>query len=191
MYIVQYGTVVDSTRFNVAFDHFSLTEDSHPSFNVTQDLINDYLFNMTSSLMVAYGLWNTTANATINSTATVYSFSSPLSLVLPYFITLFVSMPFIVMGSLALFKNGVSAMDGSFMQIIATSTGSATLDRAAAGGCLGGDESMPQELKDLEVKFGEFIARDEPGGVKRAGFGVESELKPLDRGQQYGIKKWI
>lgn len=100
-------------------------------------------------------------------------------------------MPFIVMGCLALFENGVSAMDGSFMQIIATSTGSATLDRAAAGGCLGGDESMPQELKDLKVRFGEFVGRDEPGRIKRAGFGVESEVRKLQRGENYGIARWI
>ncbi|KUJ24318.1 uncharacterized protein LY89DRAFT_727350 [Mollisia scopiformis] len=187
----QNGTVIESTRFNTAFGHFSLSESSHPSFNITQDLINEYLFNMTTSMMLAYSLWDTTANATKLTRVNVYSFSQPLSLVLPYFITLFVTMPFVVMGCLALFKNGVSAMDGSFMQIIATSTGSATLDRAAAGGCLGGDESMPQELKDLEIKFGEFIGRDEPGRIKRAGFGLESEVKELERGDKYGIARWI
>lgn len=82
---------------------------------------------MTTSMMVTYNLWNTTVNATKSTTVNVYKFSQPLSLVLPYFVTLLVALPFVVCGCLALFDNGVSAMDGSFMQIIATSTGSATL----------------------------------------------------------------
>ncbi len=82
-------------------------------------------------------------------------------------------------------------MDGSFAQIITTSTGSATLDRAAAGGCLGGNESMPKELKDLEIRYGEFLGRDDPGRIKRAGFGVEGEVIPLRKGTNYGIARWI
>jgi hypothetical protein len=67
-------------------------------------------------------------------------------------------------------------MDGGFMQIITTSTGSAILDTAAAGGCLGGNESAPQELKDLKIRFGEFIGRKDPGRIKPAGFGADSEV---------------
>lgn len=153
--------------------------------------MNEYLFNMTISMMMAYGTWNTTANATQSVPANVYTFSQPLNLVLPYFITLLVSLPFVVIGCLALFRNGVAAMDGSFTQIITTSTGSAILDRAAAGGCLGGNESMPQELKDLKIRFGEFVGRDDPGRIKRAGFGVDGEVKPLEKGERYGIARWI
>lgn len=43
----------------------------------------------------------------------VYSFSQPLSLILPNFISL--GLPFIVMGYIALIRNGVSATDGGFM----------------------------------------------------------------------------
>jgi hypothetical protein len=141
--------------------------------------------------MTAFQQTRTTVNATTSTSINVYSFSQPLSLILPYFLTLLVSLPFVVLGCLSLFKNGVSAMDGSFIQIIATSTGSAVLDRAAAGGCLGGDESTPQELKDLKIRFGEFIGRDEPGRVKRAGFGIDSEVVPLKKGADYGIARWI
>lgn len=140
---------------------------------------------------MAYGEWNTTANATKLTTINIYSFSQPLNLILPYFLTLLVSLPFILVGGWALLRNGVSAMDGSFIQIITTSTGSAVLDNAAAGGCLGGNESIPQELKDLKIRFGEFIGREEPGGVKRAGFGTESEVTPLQKGANYGIARWI
>lgn len=146
---------------------------------------------MTTSIMTAFGIWNTTANATVSTTINVYSFSRPLNLILPYFITLLLAIPFICVGGIALHSNGVSAIDGGFMQIISTSTGSAVLDRAAAGGCLGGEESVPQELKDLEIKFGEIIDREDPGRIKRAGFGVESEITTLKKGDNYGIARWI
>jgi hypothetical protein len=146
---------------------------------------------MTVSMMLSFGTWNTTANATIHNIINVYSFSRPLNLILPYFVSLLLAVPFILLGGFALHINGVSATDGGFMQIIATSTGSAILDRAAAGGCLGGDESIPQELKDLEIRFGEIIDREEPGRIKRAAFGIESEITALKKGDNYGISRWI
>jgi len=191
LYVAQNGTIVDSTLFNTAFGQYSASKDAPPSFNITQELINDYLFNMTTSMMVAYGQWTTTANATKSTATNIYSFSQPLNLILPYFISLGLALPFILAGMLTLWKNGVSATDGSFMQLITTSTGSAILDRAAAGGCLGGDESAPQELKDLKIRFGEIIGNHSPGAVKRAGFGAEEEVTALKKGDGYGIAKWI
>jgi hypothetical protein len=115
---------------------------------------------MTMSAMQAYGSWSTGVSATKDTAVNVYSFSASLNLIISYFLTLVLSISFIILGGLVLYWNGVSAMDGGFMQIIITSTGSAILDKAAAGGCLGGNESMPQELKDLRIRFGEFICRD-------------------------------
>jgi hypothetical protein len=145
---------------------------------------------MSLSAMQAYSRWNASVNGTRYTALNVYSFSAPLNLILPYFVTLALAVPFILLGGLALYWNGVSAGDGGFVQIITTSTGSAILDRAAAGGCLGGDENVPKELNDLEVRFGEFIGRDD-APVKRAGFGVESEITTLRKGGSYGIARWL
>jgi len=183
--------MIDNTRFNAAFGKLSASTSSPPAFNVTQDLLNDYLFNMTYSVMVALGTWSTTSNATISTATNVYRLSSPLVLILPYFLSLALALPFMLIGCIALVKNGVSAMDGSFEQIITTSTGSSVLDRAAAGGCLGGYESVPTELRDLKIRFGEFIGRDGPDGIKRAGFGTESEVIALRKGAKYGIARWL
>ncbi|CZR55289.1 uncharacterized protein PAC_05176 [Phialocephala subalpina] len=185
----QGNTVIDSTRFNQVFNQY--TNAANPSFNISSDILNDYLLNMTMSIATAYGRWNTSANATVTTLINVYSFSQPLNLLIPYFLTLLLSLPFIILGSIALLNNGVSAMDGSFMQIITTSIGSSVLDKAAAGGCLGGNESMPEELKDLKIRFGEFLGRDDPGGIKRSGFGVEGEVRALQKGAKYGIARWL
>ncbi|KAK6583365.1 hypothetical protein PZA11_004441 [Diplocarpon coronariae] len=92
---------------------------------------------------------------------------------------LLVSLPFIVLGTLSSHKDGVSAMNGSFTRIITTSCGSSTLDTAAAGACWGGNESIPEELNNLEIQFGEFIDGKGPGKIKRAGFGIEEKVKAL------------
>lgn len=142
-------------------------------------------------MMIAYGNWNTSTNATRLTTVNVYNFSEPLPLIIPYFATLLASLPFILLGGVALWKNGVAAIDNSFIQTLTTSTGSAALDKAAAGGCLGGSENVPNELKDLKIRFGEIINRDEPGRIKRAAFGVEGEVTSLTQGTTYGIARWL
>lgn len=185
------GILIDSTRFNAAFGSLSISNPQGLLISVSEDRLNDYLFKMTTSLMLAYGQWNTTSNATILTPTNIYSFSSPLALILPYFITLLVSIPFLLLGSISLIRNGVSAMDGGFIQLVATTTGSPTLDNAAAGGCLGGDESAAPELKELKIRFGELVGRPDMGRVKRAGFGTEDETVPLIKGENYGIARWI
>lgn len=72
---------------------------------MTQDIMNDYLFNMTVSMMEAYGQWNTTVNATQSTLINVYRFSQPLNLILPYFISVALALPFIIVGGLALVCN--------------------------------------------------------------------------------------
>jgi hypothetical protein len=56
---------------------------------------------------------------------------------------------------------------------------------------LGGEESVPKELMDLEIRFGEIIGREDPGRIKRAAFGVESEITALKKSDNYGIARWI
>ena len=190
LFAAQNGTIVDSTRFNTAFGKFSILDSSPPFFEMTRDMMNEYLLNMTISMMLSCGRWDTTANATRWASIKVYEFSKQLSLILPYFISMGIALPFILAGMWAPLKNGVSAMDGSFTQIITTSTGNAILDNAAAGGCLGGEESAPKELKDSKIRFGEFIGREDPGRIRRAGFGAEGEILPM-KGVNYGIASWI
>ncbi|KAG9247808.1 hypothetical protein BJ878DRAFT_553570 [Calycina marina] len=104
---------------------------------------------MITSIMVALGMEHNLGGNDFSSYG-VYSFSTPLVLILPYFISLGLTLPFILIGCIALFKKRKSAMDGSFEQITAT-TGSSALDQATAGGCLGGDSSLPRELLDMKI----------------------------------------
>lgn len=163
------------------------------SFTATEELLNNLLLNVTLSAITAYGWWNTTVNATVDSLINIYSFSKPANLLLPYGLSLLFSLPFIILGLWALYENSVSATDGGFIQLISTSTGSSALKIEAVKGCLGGEENVPEGLKELEVRFGELRSKHkyEVGGkrrkIGRAGFGVESEIIPLKKRADYGV----
>ena len=135
--------------------------------------------------MVAYGLSSTETNATVRTTFNVFSLSRPLNIFLPYFLSLGLAILFIAIGIIALLRNGVSATEGGFIQLLSTTTGSAALNKAAAGSCLGGSENVSEELKELRIRFGELIEGerepDQEGTrrLRRACFGLELALQAL------------
>ena len=138
------------------------------------------------------GFWKTRVPVNITNTHQVYSFASPKTLLTPYVVCLLISIPFLWLGWKSLRLNGVSAMEGGFLQILMTTTGSKTLQRAAADGCLGGDENVPEDLKGMKIRFGELVwdridGDIDKGPVKRAGFGTDEEVRPLRRGVAYGL----
>jgi hypothetical protein len=84
------------------------------------------------------------------------------------------------------------------IQLITTSTSSAALEKEAAGGCLGGGESVPKALKELKIRYREIVSErigpDYSDGqlIRRAGFGTEDEVVPLigKGGGGYSIVRW-
>lgn len=93
-----------------------------------------------------------------------------------------------MIGWLSLKKNGVPATDNGFLQVLMTTRGRPVLDQIAAGGYLGGDDNIPPQLEQLEVRFGELINPDDPLRTKEvslAGFGCKDEVVPLERGKKY------
>lgn len=67
-----------------------------------------------------------------------------------------------------------------------TTQGSRELADAAAGGCLGGDGNVPPQLKEMRVRYGEVrgfksaaLADDDVVEVRRAGVGLDGQVKPL------------
>lgn len=142
------------------------------------------LINATLSIITSYGQWNTTANVTVETFVSTYNFSSPINLILPYFLCLLVALPFILLSLHALHNNGFSTNESGFIQLITTAR-SASLERVASGR-LG--SAIPQNLKDLKIRFGELVHRQDKvqryHGVKlarRVGFGTEDETLPLEK----------
>lgn len=125
---------------------------------------------------------------------TVYTFSRPLNLILPYSLTILFALPFLILGNVSLFRNGMPAESDSFIQLLVSLTGNGTLQEHAATGCLGGQDNFSRELRDLKIQFGDLTVRKERSGGKdilhRAGFGVPREVGPLARRAMYGLPEY-
>ena len=140
---------------------------------------------MTITAALQLGWWNESVAITATDHFNVYSFANSKQLLIPYLGCLCLSLPFMVLGLLSLGQNGVSAIQGGFLQMLMTTIGSDALRDAAAGSSLGGEENLPQELKKLRIRYGELVGGRDGSGMRRAGFGTEDQVVPLRRGVFY------
>jgi hypothetical protein len=125
-------------------------------FSITEDLLNEALANITISslsLNTHFQMIGGTSTRVFN----VYHFNSRLSFYLPCSLCLLFTLPVLVLGLLALQHNGVTAIDGGFVQLLMTTTGRTVTADAAGTGCMGGEENVPKELKKVRVRFGEMV----------------------------------
>ncbi|PLN78677.1 hypothetical protein BDW42DRAFT_187225 [Aspergillus taichungensis] len=148
-------------------------------FNLTEGILNEMLLNITLSAIVKYNRWTTRANVTLHDPRQQYHFSRIQRLVVPYFGTLAVVLPFLAAGLWALWTNGVPATDHGFLQILMTTRGSPTVDRLAAGGCLGGEANIPARLKELPVRFGEVVSGSASTTKLNGGSGLRKRKRGL------------
>lgn len=138
------------------------------------------------STLFATSLGHQRTPVTQSTYANVFIFSGKLQFFLPYFLCLGLALPFLILGFLALFWNGVSATEGSFLQILCTTTASIRLNDFARDGCLGGEENVPKDIKGVRIKFGEVLHDRSGLGTGVAGFGIHDEVVPLVKGKRYG-----
>ncbi|KAI9730399.1 MAG: hypothetical protein M1834_005909 [Cirrosporium novae-zelandiae] len=186
-----YKTLIQESSLATA----PLLSQSDPTFNISAKTLQSLLLNITISMLT---LNQTHTPAAVQTTTfdNVFAFTHPLNLILPYFLCLAAALIFVIAGGIALLRNGVPASSNSFLQLLCTTRGSERLDKAAAGGCLGGPDNVPEELGKLRVRFGELVQRDGDGMVqrdsegmvvRRAGFGTVDEVAPLKRSRTYGL----
>lgn len=135
---------------------------------------------MSSTFAISLGRQR--ALVTASTFHNIFVFSRKLQFFLPYFLSLALALPFIILGFLALGWNGVSATEGGFLQILCTTTASWRLREIAGGGCLGGGENVPEDIKGVRIRFG--VVGSEGRGV--AGFGISDEVEPLLKKRGYG-----
>lgn len=130
-------------------------------YKVTEDLLNEVLANVTISalsLNTRYDIVDGFANKTVG----VYQFRGKVSFYLAYGLPLLLTIPVVVLGLAALQHNGVSAIEGGFVQLLMTTTGYSELHNVAAKGCMGGQENVPKDLMKLKVRFGELLDVSQP-----------------------------
>jgi len=131
---------------------------SCPAFDL--DMTNELLINTTISALALNQRFDT-VNGTETRAFNVYRFENKLAFLLPYGLSLALAIPILVLGLVALYvqNHGVSAISGSFMQLLMTTTGRGSLEKVVmrGSGTLGGYENVSKELRGMEVRFGELV----------------------------------
>ncbi|PVH99348.1 hypothetical protein DM02DRAFT_472655, partial [Periconia macrospinosa] len=180
--------IVDKYAFSVRHTIIQQTPLAEPIYNGTERNFNQISYNISPSIVeelmrnVTLSVLNT---ATTQTSVTVhktifkacYMFNEPYRLIAAYAGALVTSLIFILLGLGALAQNGVAAVPGGFLQVLCTTTdGDGRLNQIAQRADLGGNEGIPRELEELEVRFGE-VARE--GKRSFAAFGTVGDTQVL------------
>jgi hypothetical protein len=177
-YTLSNGTTVESCTLKKTSDFFSedyfpeiwplsVFERRLPSLSDTvrsskfdANMANELLINTTISTMALnkrYGLVNGTEMRTFN----IYRFKNNLAFFLPYGLSIALGIPIIALGLLSFYvhNQGTSAISGGFLQLLVTTTGRTGLEDMVIkhSATTGGYENVSDELKAVEVRFGELI----------------------------------
>ena len=138
-----------------------------PRFDVK--MAKKLLINTTISALALdkrFGIVNGTETLTFN----VYRFKNKLAFFIPYGLSIGLGIPIIALGLLSFYvhNQSTSAISGGFLQLLMTTTGRTGLEDMVIkhSATMGGDENVSDELKAVEVRFGELIevGADEQGG---------------------------
>jgi len=128
-----------------------------PAFD--PDMANELLINTTISALALNQRFDI-VNGTETRTFNVYRFENKLAFFLPYGLSLALAIPILALGFVALYvlNHGVSAISGGFMQLLMTTTGRSSLEAVVTRGpgTLGGYENVSEELRGMEIRFGEL-----------------------------------
>jgi hypothetical protein len=171
------ATVFDLERFNTKFSNS--VWDPRYNLSITEDLLNSVLTNLTFSA-ISLGIWWDMVPVTTTRYRSTYSFTNPLNLILPYSTCLAAATLFAAIAIWSLWRNGIPAADGGFLQIMTATRGNTEMERLVLRERLITIENMSVELKDLRIRYGELVGEDVLGvDGRRLGFGTEEETVSL------------
>jgi hypothetical protein len=143
--------------------------------SITEDLLNSVLTNLTLSA-ISFGTWWDKVPVTTTRYQSTYSFANPLNLILPYSICLAAVTLFAGIAIWSLWRNGIPAADSGFLQITMATRGNTEMERLVMQEKLMATDSMPEELRNLKIRYGELVGEDVLGVQgRRLGFGTVEE----------------
>jgi hypothetical protein len=165
-------------------DHDGVTGTLAPKdLNITETTINEYLI-MTAISALSLNAGATPVPVKITTYQATYEFSNALNLILPYSLSLLFCAVFVGIGFWSWTHNDASAADGGFLQVMTATTGRTIMEDLVVAQHIDND-SLPKELLDLEIRYGELL--DAEGvGTGIAGFGTVEETKLLRKGWRSG-----
>jgi hypothetical protein len=144
-----------------------------------EDLLNDVLTNIILSA-ISLGTWWDMVPITTTRYQSTYSFANPLNLILPYSICLAAATLFAIIAIWSLWRNGVPAADGGFLQIMMATRGNTEMERLVVRERLMAINKISDELKSLKIRYGELVGEEVLAvGGRRLGFGTVEETVSL------------
>jgi hypothetical protein len=147
--------------------------------NITETTINEYLA-MTAISALSLNAGETSVPVNITTYQATYTFSDQINFFLPYSLSLVACLLCVGVGVWSWTYNGASAVDGGFLQVMTATRGRTQMEDLVVAQHIDND-NVPEELLDLEVRYGELLnARGVGIGV--AGFGTVEETKLLKKG---------
>lgn len=152
--------------------------------NITEDLLNDVLTNITLSALSLRTWWETVPVTKMRYRST-YSFASPLNLILPYSICFAAATIFAVIAIWSLWQNSILAADDGFLQIMTATRGNTTMEKLVLQERLLEVDSISEELKRLQIRYSELVTEEILGIEKRKlRFGTMEETLSLKKGRR-------
>jgi hypothetical protein len=147
--------------------------------DLPEDFLNDVLTNITLSA-ISLGTWWDMVPVTTTRYQSTYSFANPLNLILPYSICLATATLFAVIAIWSLWRNGMPAADGGFLQIMMATRGNTEMERLVVRERPMAINKISDELKNLKIRYGELVGEDVLAvGGRRLGFGTVEETVSL------------
>ncbi|CAN9324505.1 unnamed protein product [Alternaria alternata] len=137
-------------------------------------MANELLINTTISALALnqrFDMVNGTETLNFNA----YHFENKLDFFLPY--------------ALYVQNHGISAISGGFLQLLMTTIGCTSLEAVITkgSGTLGGYEDVSEELREMEVRFGELIEASKDDlketDTLLSGHGEHADVQEDDRSQ--------
>lgn len=136
--------------------------------------MNELLTNLSLSTLTL-DAWRRTIPITMTQFRNTYQFSRPINLILPYSLCLGIGAVIVALGLFSMYENKVAATDGGFLMVMLSTRGPTRMDRLVAQEGLVGPYAISQELKDLEVRFGQLVTPDRDSMGRSYGFGTVDE----------------
>lgn len=138
----------------------SINEMDHSCARFDEKMANELLINTTISALALNKRFRV-VNGTETRAFNVYRFKNKLAFFIPYGLSIGLGIPIIALGLLSFYihNQGTSAISGGFLQLLMTTTGRTDLDDMVFkhSATMGGYENVSDELKAVEVRFGELI----------------------------------
>ncbi|KAH7130187.1 hypothetical protein B0J11DRAFT_430405 [Dendryphion nanum] len=175
-----FSSVFQQNRFNRMNSSVAYIIEDPRELHITEDMLNAVLTNITLSAL-KLRTWLDYVPVTTTTNLPTYRFSHRKNIIVPYTVCLSVAAIFAIVEVWSMWQNGAPVADGGFMQVMMATRGDTEMERLVFEHTSQGAESIPKELRELKVRYGELIGEGLGASTGVMGFGTVSETTVAER----------